>query len=132
MSEAQAPKLGTIGWADLTVPDADKVRDFYADVVGWKVSEVPMGGYADYCMTPPGQEEPAVGVCHARGANADLPPVWLVYFIVESLEESTRKAIQRGGSVLKGPVDAGGMGKYAVVRDPAGAVAALFERAGPG
>jgi predicted enzyme related to lactoylglutathione lyase len=24
-----APKMGTIGWLDLTVPDAEGVRDFY-------------------------------------------------------------------------------------------------------
>ena len=122
-------RIGTLGWLDLTVPDASRLRDFYADVVGWKVSEVPMGDYSDFCMIPPSHEEPVAGVCHARGANADLPAVWLIYFVVASLQESTRKAVARGASILKGPVEAGGMGRYCVIRDPAGAVAALFERA---
>lgn len=29
------PTPGTLAWADLTVPDAEKIRDFYAGVVRW-------------------------------------------------------------------------------------------------
>lgn len=32
MSETNKPEIGTIGWTDLTVPQADKVRDFYGAV----------------------------------------------------------------------------------------------------
>jgi predicted enzyme related to lactoylglutathione lyase len=32
---SEKPKPGTIGWMDLTVKDASKLRDFYAQVVGW-------------------------------------------------------------------------------------------------
>ena len=36
MSDAPPrPPVGTIGWTDLTVPDADGLRDFYSAVVGW-------------------------------------------------------------------------------------------------
>ena len=34
-------------------------------------------------LTPAG--EGAAGVCHARGVNANIPPVWLVYFMVKRL-----------------------------------------------
>lgn len=42
MSDAKHP-VGSIGWIDLTVDDAPRVRDFYAAVVGWKPEPVPMG-----------------------------------------------------------------------------------------
>ena len=35
---AKKPKPGTITWADLTVANVPKVRDFYAAVAGWKPS----------------------------------------------------------------------------------------------
>ena len=57
---------------DLTVPDADAVRDFYKAVVGWGVQDVDMGGYSDYAMTHPATGQPVAGVCHARGVNAGL------------------------------------------------------------
>ena len=67
MEPTQDP--GTIGWIDLTVPDADRVRDFYAEVVGWHPEPVDMDGYSDFVMKSPGGA-PAAGVCHARGTNA--------------------------------------------------------------
>jgi predicted enzyme related to lactoylglutathione lyase len=126
MSGGSKPPVGSIGWCDLTVPDADGVRDFYRDVVGWTATDCDMGGYSDYVMNQPADGTSTTGVCWARGANAGLPPVWLVYFVVGSLEASVAKVREKGGTVLREPKSAGG-GRYAVVRDPAGAVCALYE-----
>ena len=83
-------KIGTISWVDLTVPDAGALRDFYRDVVGWTPVDVEMGAYNDYCMNAPGDgttdEQTVAGICHARGANASLPPQWLVYINVADLQ----------------------------------------------
>jgi hypothetical protein len=110
---------------DLTVADAPAVRDFYAAVAGWTPAEVPMGGYSDYCMNGPGGQTVA-GVCHARGANAGLPAQWLVSIVVADLEASLAECRARGGTVLTGP-KAMGQARYAVIRDPAGAAAALYQ-----
>jgi predicted enzyme related to lactoylglutathione lyase len=45
--------IGSVGWVDLTVPDAPRLRDFYQAVVGWRASDLDMGGYADYVMQQP-------------------------------------------------------------------------------
>jgi len=58
---------GEIGWIDLTVQDAESVRDFYQAVAGWLPSPVDMGGYNDFCMSRPGGAEPVAGICHAAG-----------------------------------------------------------------
>jgi predicted enzyme related to lactoylglutathione lyase len=120
------PKVGTIGWIDLTVPDASKVRDFYCKVVGWTTSEVDMGGYADYCVHPP-DGDPVAGICHARGTNAEMPPAWLIYITVADLNASLAKCRTLGGEVVTAVRDMGGYGRIAVVRDPAGAVCALIQ-----
>lgn len=120
-----APAPGTIGWADLTVPDAAALRDFYVAVAGWTAQPLSMGGYDDYVMTAP-DGTPVGGVCHARGANAGLPPVWLVYVTVPDLAASLEGCRAGGGAVLDGPRDAGG-GRMAVIRDPAGATLALYQ-----
>jgi hypothetical protein len=122
--------VGTIGWTDLTVADADGIRDFYAAVVGWAPTALDMGGYADYLMQAPGAPGPQAGICHARGANAAIPPVWLVYVAVADLDASLSACEARGGAVLAGPRPAGGGARFAVIRDPAGAVVALHQ-AGP-
>jgi len=126
MSDLRATPIGAIGWTDLTVPDAPEVRDFYAAVVGWNPSPVDMGGYADYSMHD-AAGTPVAGVCHARGVNADLPPVWLVYVRVADLTNSLAECARRGGSVIAAPHAFGETARYAVIQDPAGAIVALFE-----
>ncbi|MFZ0391005.1 MAG: VOC family protein [Calditrichia bacterium] len=124
---AGSAKTGKIGWVDLTVRNADEVRDFYSQVVGWEVEEVSMGEYSDFSMLEPQSRSAAAGICHARGPNADLPPQWLIYIIVNNLAESLEKCRLLGGEVLAEPPDSGSAAKFAVIRDPAGAVAALYQ-----
>lgn len=120
-------EVGGISWADLTVGNAGEVRDFYAAVVGWTVSELDMGGYADYCMNAAESGETKAGICHARGVNAELPPQWLVYITVEDLDESLRRCVEMGGKIRVEPRGGCEEGRYCVIEDPAGAVAALKE-----
>lgn len=120
------PKIGEVGWLDLTAPDAESLRVFYQKVVGWTDEPIEMGGYNDYCMKPPESEAPVAGICHARGSNATLPAQWLIYITVASLDESLKQSIVLGGEVIVPTRDAGA-GRFAVIRDPAGAVCALYE-----
>lgn len=119
------PKIGSIGWIDLTVADAGRLRDFYRSVVGWDSGGVDMGGYEDFNMIAPGGE-PVAGVCHARGSNAELPPAWLIYIVVADLDASIGQCERGGGEVIAGPRKMGAA-RYCVIRDPAGAVCALYE-----
>jgi predicted enzyme related to lactoylglutathione lyase len=119
--------VGTIGWIDLTVPDAKSLRDFYSAVAGWAPSDVAMGDYSDYCMHPPGDPKPVAGICHARGSNAGLPPQWLIYITVADLDQSVQHCRDLGGSVITAPKNLDSYGRLAVIRDPAGVVAALLE-----
>lgn len=122
---------GQIGWIDLTVSDATAVRDFYQSVTGWTPSPVEMGGYQDFCMLPPGEGQPVAGICHARGQNIGLPPVWLVYITVDDLDQSIRRCEELGGKVVRPTTDMGASGRFCVISDPAGASCALFEPAKP-
>lgn len=123
---SDAPQPGTIVWRDLTVADAEAVRDFYAAVVGWHTEPVDMGGYVDFSMVAPASGETVAGVCHARGSNADLPPQWLMYVTVADLDAALAACAEHGGETAATPRPLAG-GRFAVVRDPAGAVLAVYE-----
>ena len=125
MTETKKPAVGTFGWFDLTVADVPKVRDFYKAVVGWEAYPVDMGGYEDFSIGPP-DGEPVGGLCHARGPNTALPPVWLLYIIVANLEESAKKVVELGGKLIT-PTRPIGEGKFCVIQDPAGATCALYQ-----
>ncbi|MDF1799135.1 MAG: VOC family protein [Planctomycetota bacterium] len=138
MSERPKQVIGEVVWRDLTVDDASGVRDFYAEVVGWKTMDMEMPApedgpgagevYSDYVMQsvdPDGEVDAVGGVCHARGGNRGIPPQWLLYVRVADLDASVAAATARGGEVLHGPRSMGN-GSMAVVRDPAGAVLGLW------
>lgn len=119
--------VGSFAWADLTVEKAPEIRDFYAAVVGYSFTEVTMGNYSDYCMNSLDDGQTKAGICHARGGNAELPPMWLIYFNVRDLDASLNKLKELGGVILSGPKSYGGNSRYAVIKDPAGACCALFQ-----
>ncbi len=126
MPDENRPQPGQIVWVDLTVSNAEEIRDFYSQLVSWDSSPVDMGGYNDFNMTLSGTDIPAAGVCYARGQNEDLPAQWLIYITVEDLAESIARCEALGGKVLSGPKGSGGH-RYCVIQDPAGAVSALVE-----
>ena len=125
MSDEES-KIGTIAWTDLTIENAGEIGDFYAKVIGWKPSPVDMDGYNDFTMNLPGSGRPIAGVCHARGGNSDLPAQWLNYIVVKDVEASISACLELGGTVVSGPKNYGDRGRYCVIRDPAGAVIALY------
>ncbi|HXG54886.1 MAG TPA: VOC family protein [Vicinamibacterales bacterium] len=118
------PKPGTIAWTDLTVPDADAIRDFYTRVTGWKAEPVSMGEYSDYVMVS-STGEGVAGICHSRGPNVNVPPQWLIYIVVADIDQAVAQCTVFGGEVLDGPRPMSG-GMFCVIRDPAGAVCGLY------
>ena len=127
MSNKEKPEIGSITWADLTVPNAEEVKDFYSKVVGWKSAPVSMGDYNDFNMNAPESGKTKAGICHNRGGNFELPAQWLIYITVKSVDESANLCKENGGKVLVEPKEMSGYGKYCVIEDPAGAVCTLFE-----
>lgn len=119
-------QVGKAGWIDITVDDADGLRDFYTAVVGWESESVSMGDYSDYTMKMPSSGEAISGVCHARGSNADLPGGWLIYFIVADVDASAAACTANGGKLIVEPRGLSG-GKFCVIEDPSGATAALYQ-----
>jgi len=131
MSEQQKPEVGTLSWFDLTIPNAEEVKDFYSKVIGWKYQPVPMenGKYNDFNMIAPESDLTVTGVCHARGVNKNLPAQWMLYFTVKDLDKCIKECNASGGKVIVESKDMGNYGRYCVIEDPAGAVCALFEPA---
>jgi predicted enzyme related to lactoylglutathione lyase len=111
-------------WADLTVDDAIAVRDFYCQVAGWTYEGVSMGDYEDFMMKNQNGDVVA-GICFRKGSNEKIPPYWINYITVESVEASVAQVKAHGGELLDGPRKMG-EDHYALIKDPAGAVFALY------
>ena len=119
-------KIGEMAWLDLSVKNAEQVKGFYQEVIGWTAAPCSMGEYNDYTMMS-SSGEAVGGVCHAQGVNADLPPAWLPYFLVADIEKSTAQVVSQGGEMVS-EIKSMGSDKYAVIKDPAGAVCAIYQK----
>jgi predicted enzyme related to lactoylglutathione lyase len=109
---------GCMVWNELAAPDVGRAAAFYRDLLGWR-AEPDATGYA---------------TIRSGGAlNGGIRPLqdgeaaaWLVYFTVPSCDEAAATARESGGAVVTGPMDVT-VGRIAIVRDPQGAVLALYE-----
>jgi len=116
---------GCLTWNDLQTPDPDRAIQFYAGLFGWEVQREEQDGRLAYATL---RNAGALngGIMPMPPDAGDRPPAWLPYFTVPSTDGAVARVRDLGGDALAGPMDVGN-GRIAVVRDPQGAVFALFE-----
>jgi predicted enzyme related to lactoylglutathione lyase len=106
-------------WFDLRTKDADASRSFHEQLFGWDVGDVPIGG--DKLMMI-GGAQPWASIVDDGGNRVG----WCPYVHVDDLDAATAKAEELGATVLQPPT-LGPAGNYTPIREPGGAVLALFE-----
>lgn len=120
--------VGHISSLTLTVPDANTTRDFYHQVVGWTVHDVAEkdaeGPYVDHKMVDTGGIQAAT-IRHTRGANAALPPTWLLHIPVNDLPASLRLVQANDGKIIQTSGRDSSSPTTAVIQDPVGAYMTL-------
>jgi predicted enzyme related to lactoylglutathione lyase len=132
MAEQPQMKPGTFCWMELLTRDAAKAKAFYTELLGWNTSEMPMPGEdceGVYTMfSPGGPDESVGGMFEMAGPEFEgVPPHWMAYIAVESVDDSTAKAQQLGAEVKCPPMDIPGIGRFSIIADPTGAVVSLFQ-----
>jgi predicted enzyme related to lactoylglutathione lyase len=116
---------GRFIWYELLAADTEAAKRFYSGLTGWNATpfeqatmpyelwmngDSPVGGL----MTLP-----------EEAAAAGAPPHWLPYIATPDVYDTVEKAKEMGSTVLAGPMDAPGIGGWAVIQDPMGAVFAV-------
>ena len=123
----------TFGWAELNERGVDKVVNFYTNVFGWDVKLTEGGdGSPPYIEWQIDDESigGAIDLANIPDMPSDMPPFWLVYFLVSDVEASTDKVTELGGVVQKAPQSYPG-GRFSIVSEPSGAVFALMQTEAP-
>ena len=115
---------GTLCWADLMTNDTGAAKQFYEKLFGWTIctSERDTSGYLHIQ-----NGEQFIGGIPPAGLQPGAPPHWLLYFLASDCDASTAKARSLGARVYYGPATMEGVGRWAVVSDPQGAVFAIFQ-----
>jgi uncharacterized protein len=116
---------GTLYWADLSSPDPDRARKFYADMFGWKFG-VDTDDPSGYVHIQNG-EEFIGGIPPAKYRQPGTPAHWLPYFYTSSCDDAAAKAKQLGAKFYMEPVTMENVGRFGVLADPQGATFAIFQ-----
>lgn len=112
-------------WFELGTGDLDGARRFYAEVLGWQVADAGMEGFT-YLLAQADGDMVAGMMALERQAGAP-PPNWTIYLAVDDCDQSAELITAAGGTVLKGPADIPGTGRFAVATDPQGAVFGILQ-----
>lgn len=112
---------GALAWNELASSDLDASASFYGELFGWSAEPVA------------GSPMPYLMIQNAGRANGGISPVmppdspshWLVYFGIDDVDAGIAKVVELGGQQIVEPVSIG-TGRIAIVRDPQGAMFALY------
>lgn len=117
------PPSGGWLWNELHTVDPEKALAFYAKVVGFTHRSVDMGPGGTYHIVAKGGVERGGVTSHLM---AGMAPHWLPYVAVEGVDATVARARKHGGEIVFGPEDIPGIGRFGVMRDPAGALLAVM------
>lgn len=122
---------GHFVWYDLMTTDPEAAIDFYGKVLGWTTAVMDVTD-EPYTMFMSG--ETGVGGVNKlpeEAQKAGAPPHWLAYVATDDVDATVSRAGELGGGTVHPPTDIPTIGRFAVIRDPHGAVLSPYKSANP-
>lgn len=118
-------QIGTACWNELATSDTLASGEFYSKLFGWG-KQVQQMDSMEYTILISG-DRPAGGMYQISPEMGNMPASWLVYFAVEDCEISVERAKKMGATVITAPRDIPEVGRFAILRDPQGALFAVIK-----
>ncbi len=119
MKKSAAPFV----WYDLMTPDLKAAAAFYSAVVGWTIADSGMPGMG-YFILKAGDIDVGGMMGVVEGGP---PPMWTGYIHSADVDGDAKRAVKLGGTVCRAPEDIPGVGRFAVLADPGGAMFNIFK-----
>lgn len=113
-------------WFELCTSDLEAAKGFYARVLDWEVRDAEMPGMTYLMAGPPGHAVAGMMALTPEMVQGGAPAAWTGYVAVDDVDAGAARVTALGGMVCMPPTDIPGVGRFAVVADPQGAVFALF------
>jgi uncharacterized protein len=111
-------------WVDLATTDPEAAKSFYSALFGWEPADRP-GAAGTYTVFR--RDGSDVAGCFAQPDGDGAPPHWNSYVTVVDAAAVSARAAELGGAVTMPAANVEGIGRMAVISDPAGAMLALWE-----
>jgi uncharacterized protein len=118
--EKHAP--GAFCYVELSTLDQNAAKSFYTSLLGWSVTEFPLGPGEMYTIFRiDGADAAAAYTMRPEEKSQGVPPHWNLYIATASADDTAKQAAALGGKVLAPPFDVMEHGRMAVFQDPTGA-----------
>jgi hypothetical protein len=117
---------GAFVWYELMTTDTKAAETFYDEVVGWTSGDSGMPDANYTLFKTNGMRVAGLMTLPEDALKMNVPPAWIGYIGVDNVDAAAKKLAKLGGTVHRQPDDIPGVGRFAVVADPHGAVFALF------
>ncbi len=118
-------------WYELMTTDASAATRFYSTVIGWQTADAGMPGMAYTLLSAGATQVAGLMALPDEARQAGAPPAWTGYVEVDDVDACAQRLQQAGGTLCRPAEDIPGVGRFAVVADPHGAVFCLYkDRAG--
>ena len=111
-------------WNELMTSDVAAAKEFYGKLFGWEMRDEHMSDMVYTLLLASGEKIGGMMVIPTGGQG--MAPVWGAYVTVDDVDKQVQRAEQLGAHVLATPRDIPGVGRYAVIRDPQGAMLSLI------
>jgi predicted enzyme related to lactoylglutathione lyase len=120
-------EIGFISWHELQTRDLDAAVRFYTGAFGWDTQESDTGGGSRYVVFTAGEQQLAGAMAMPDMVPEQVPSNWSMYVAVSSIDEAVAAAERSGGKVVMPATETPGVGRWAILADPAGAVFGVLQ-----
>lgn len=128
MAHPSSSDLGRFVWYENMTPDLEGSKTFYSRLFGWSTRIMDMGPEGPYTVFQNAGAD--VGGVWKMDAARDGWASWVAYATVPDVDAAAAAIPDLGGEVLTPPTDVPGIGRFAMLRDPHGAVISPFRFGG--
>ena len=119
---------GAMAWNELNTPDSAASQAFYGALFGWEFAPAGPPGYM--MIQNQGRSNGGILPMDESWRQPDgsmIPSHWSVYFSVADLDSALEKVKALGGEWIHDVMEASGVGRFHVVREPSGAYFVLIQ-----
>ena len=118
---------GMFCWSQLTTPDEQGARKFYASLFDWNLENTSVGSGPSFTLFKKDDNPIGAVMRQDKPLHGYSGPMWTAFVAVDDVDQITAKVKELGGRLLMEPTDAGENGRMALFEDPTRGVFAVWQ-----
>jgi len=130
MTQVKRWTRGEFCWYELATTDVAGAKRFYGEMFGWAHEDISMGEMGHYTILKREGQDLAGLYSLEAPMFKGVPPHWLSYVAVDTVDTDAARVVELGGTIYMGPHDVPNVGRMAFLKDPQGAAIAMFQEGG--